>query len=259
MRASRLGGWSGKRRPDKAPHRFRPAYRFRLRGYPLIKHRQIVFLQTNANKLPNFRRALAFHVITACHDVDVVLTPETGRNKGSNLAPALTPTMENAMSEAALGHIAPRPDSSCGNRAAGSTTRRAMLAMAAGALALPAAAKGVHVVDTLAPEEPAVALFRQWVALINHRPAAGLPAAQADAITERAAARQEMVQAQLLALPHSPVQAAAAIWVMAWDVHGSVDPRCAALPHRRDADMRALVLCAARLQPGLAAIAGVRP
>lgn len=158
------------------------------------------------------------------------------------------------MSEAVPGHIAPASDSSCGKTAPLSATRRNVLAMVvAGAAAAATAAPALPASDA-----QVLALFREWVALLHYQCLAHMPEPALEAEYERVGNRQTAILAQLRRLPPSHLQAVAVIWVAAWDVHGSVDPKNPALPGSDNADMRSIVRCAARLEPRLAAIAGVR-
>jgi hypothetical protein len=121
--------------------------------------------------------------------------------------------------------------------------------MAMAAAAAPASASG---------EAESLALFREWVGLLHYKCPPGVSEKQSERQYQMVGDRQDAILDALRRLPESHVQAVAVIWVAAWDVHGSVDANNPALPHQRNEDMRTIVQCAARLEPRLAAIAGVK-
>lgn len=156
------------------------------------------------------------------------------------------------MPEAVAGHSASPLPLSCGEMPNPSATRRALFGMAAGAaalLAVPAAAAG---------EAHSLALFREWVDLLHHKCPPRMSAAQREREWDRVGDRQTAILDELRDQPASLAQMCAVIWIAAWDVNGSVDASNPALPGEWTPVMRSVVECAARLDPRLAAIAGLK-
>lgn len=106
-------------------------------------------------------------------------------------------------------------------------------------------------------DAPALKLFTEWCGLLMLDAPAGASLEEQTEFWAEVGDRQSDILDELQALPASPLQMLATIWVAIHDVHGFVSRDCPAMPNEHAGPLQTAVQYVAKLEPRLAAIAGV--